>query len=394
MLKFLFVGVGQCGNKLADTFASFKNSAVALNTTDMDMACLENIGKHALLNISAAGTTGGAGKTPVLGQKAMNEHLDEVLEKISAVGYGSDYIVLCGGLGGGTGSGGIPVLLYKLLSMKKKVMLLLTLPDDSEGAEVQINAYNAFIAILQVIENRNVPYILLDNNKIKARMASDTTFDWRSVNVYLGKIFSQFNRSANKNSPYATFDETDFKKVLYTSGMMTLVKCSMKPEEIATEASIADAVKAHWQENCYVDFEPTSATMVASIVEAPATYLDENYKLITAGLDKLQALCGSITPYNGIYPYDESVDQNKQGTVVVYCLLTGVKAPVEKLEALKKRATKEQEALKSKTEQNQIDLAGYSRLENSPAKKRPAEPEAKEPPKFTLSEDISDLDFL
>lgn len=381
MLNYLFVGVGQCGNKIANIFASFGNKAIAVNTTDKDMTCLEHMEKSNMLNIAATGTNGGAGKTPILGQKAMKEHLSEVREKIDAVNADTDYVVLCGGLGGGTGSGGIPILLHSLVTDKKKVMLILTLPDDSEGVEVQVNAFNSLISILKTIDDKNIPYILIDNNKIKAKMSSTDDFDWRSVNVHLAKIFSQFNKAANKNSPYQTFDETDYKKTMYTPGMLALVKSRFEPEKFTTENSLLDAVKKEWQKgNFYIDFEPQTARMMTTIIEAPEEFLSnkDNYKLLDAALLKLRNACGTVSHYGGIYPYSTQKDPNKNGTIVVYCMLTGLKTPVERIETLQARANEAQEAMQRKAMDNQVDLEGFGRISavSLPKKSNPAAPVA------------------
>ena len=365
MLKFLFVGIGQCGNKFVDSFANQKNDAIAINTTQKDMLCLENINKQNLIDIAAAGTKGGAGKTPALGEKAMTEHLDEVMAKIEAVGNDADYISLWAGLGGGTGSGGLPILLQTLLSKKKKIFLGLTLPDDSEGVEVQINAFNSCIKILKIISQYNVPYILIENNKIKNKMSQINDFDWRSVNYSLSKIFSQFNKSANKNSSYSTFDETDFKKTLYVNGMMSLIKITLNKNDISTENTLKDAIINAWENNYFVDFDYSTASMLTTIIEAPDSFLNNksNYKLLDTSLLKLRDCCGTISPYTGIYSYDEKKD-NRNGKIVVYCMLTGLKAPMEKLKLLQNKAKEEQEAMQIKKQNNKIDLSGFSSLDN------------------------------
>ena len=365
MLKFLFVGVGQCGNKFADSFANQKNDAIAINTTQKDMLCLENINKQNLIDIAATGTKGGAGKTPILGEKAMIEHLEEVMEKIEAIGNDADYISLWGGLGGGTGSGGLPVLLKELLTRKKKVFLGLTLPDDTEGVEVQINAFNSCIKILKLISAYNVPYILIENNKIKNKMSQVNDFDWRSVNSSISKIFSQFNKSANKNSSYSTFDETDFKKTLYVNGMMSFIKVTLNKSEIITENTLKDTIINAWKNNYFVDFDYTTASMLTTIIEAPDTFLNNksNYKLLDTSLLRLRDCCGTISPYTGIYAYDEK-KENRNGKVVIYCMLTGLKAPMEKIKELQNKAKEEQEAMQAKKRNNQVDLSGFDTLDN------------------------------
>lgn len=365
MLNFLFVGIGQCGNKFVDSFAFQKNNALAVNTTLKDMLCLENIDKQNLVDISASGTKGGAGKTPGLGERAMNEHLEEVLNKINNLGHEADYIFLWAGLGGGTGSGGLPVLLSALLERNKKVILGLTLPDDSEGVEVQVNAFNACLKILRLIEPYKVPYILIENNKIKNKMSRVNDFDWRNVNMSLSKIFTQFNRAANKNSSFSTFDETDFKKTLYVSGMMSLVKVVFDKDDISTEDSLKDEVIKAWtKDNFFVDFDYASASIITTIIEAPEKYLENksNYKLLDSSLLKLRDACGTISPYTGIYAYDERKENNRNSKITVYCMLTGLKAPMEKIREMQAKAVKEQEAMRKKTVENKADLSEFNSL--------------------------------
>lgn len=364
MLNFLYVGIGQCGNKFVDSFAFHKNNAIAINTTQKDMESLQNLNKQNLINIIASGTKGGAGKTPALGSKAMKEHINEVLEKIMNVSQDSDYIFLWAGLGGGTGSGGLPVLLQELLNAKKKVLLGLTLPDDTEGVEVQVNAFNACLQILKMIEPYHVPYLLIENNKIKNKMNVVNDFDWRNVNQTISKIFTQFNKSANKPSPYYTFDETDFKKTLFVKGMMSLVKVTLDKSDIKTDNSVKDAIVNAWEkDNFFVDFDYSTASILTTVIEAPDNFLKDksNYKLIESSLLKLRDCCGTVSPYNGIYPYDEKKESHNN-KIIIYCMLTGLKTPIDKLNALKEKATREQAEMKRKTAENNVDLSSFSSL--------------------------------
>ena len=364
MLNFLYVGIGQCGNKFVDAFAFHKNNAIAINTTQKDMESLKNLNRQNLVNITASGTKGGAGKVPALGEKAMLEHMEDVLQKINDMSRDADYIFLWAGLGGGTGSGGLPILVEKLLASKKKILLGLTLPDDTEGVEVQVNAFNSCLKILRTIEPYNVPYLLIENNKIRNKMASANDFDWESVNQSVSKIFTQFNKAANKSSPYYTFDETDFKKTLYVKGMMALVKVNLDVKEMQTENTLRDAVLDAWtKKNYFVDFDHSTASILTTVIEAPSNFLQNrgNFKLIEASLQKLRDACGTISPYTGIYPYDEKKD-GRVGKLVIYCMLTGLKAPMEKLKALQEKARTEQMAMQKKSEENKADLSSFDSL--------------------------------
>lgn len=366
MLNFLYVGVGQCGNKFVDAFALNKNTAVAVNTTQKDMESLKHLDRQNLVNITANGSKGGAGKTPALGAKAMQEHIDDVYARLMSLGAEADYFFLWAGLGGGTGSGGLPVLLKRLLENKKKVILGLTLPDDTEGVEVQVNAFNACIQILKLIESYKVPYLLIENNKIKNKMQQVNSIDWATVNGILSKTFTQFNKSANKTSPYSTFDETDFKKTLYVKGMMSLVRVALDVKDIQNDISLRDAIINAWtKDNYFVDFDYATASIMTTIIEAPEDFLENksNYKLIESSLLKLRDACGTISPYTGIYPYNER-KESRGNKIVVYSMLTGLKAPMEKLVALQTKAKEEQEAMQKKKESNSVDFSEFAAIGN------------------------------
>lgn len=366
MLKFLFVGIGQCGNKFANSFAEHGNVAVAINTTEKDMNDLEHIGKHNLLTITASGTKGGAGKNPAVGKRAMEEHMDEVVSLIDSVQEGTDFLFLWAGLGGGTGSGALPALLKHLLEEKKrKIILGLTLPDESEGVEVQINAMNSLLEILKMIQTQKVPCLLIDNNKIRAQMARSDNFDWRNVNYMLSKTFSQFNQSANLNSKYETFDESDFQKAIWISGLMSVVKVQLKDKDITTSDTLKNEVLKELKDNNYfVDYDYTTAKIISTVIEAPESFLrnKSQYKLLESSLQKLRDACGTISPYSGIYAKNDVVNNKPNSLITVYVMLTGMKFPIEKIRALSEKAKEEKEAMSRKSKENKLDLSEFDTI--------------------------------
>lgn len=361
MLDFLVVGIGQCGNKFADAFADMHTKAIAVNTTDKDMSRLAHIDKQNLINISI-NNNGGAGKTPEIGKISMIQNIEAVCSRIEAVGKDSDYIILWAGLGGGTGSGGLPVLMRELKKREKNLIVGMTLPDASEGFEVKNNALKACISILKQAEKKRVPFLIIDNNRVRETLDMNSETNRSSSNQKIVKVISQFNKYANQASSLATFDETDYRKTLAVPGMIVVAKTVIPAKDVQTSDSVHDAVLAEWKNNrYYTDYDISTARMFTTIVNAPTKWLDSksNLRLVETSIESLREECGTVSPYTGIYAYDDG-SRNGTGNIVIYTMLTGLKAPMERLLKLQEDAVKENEEMKRKEEENRIDFGAFN----------------------------------
>ena len=366
MLDFLYVGIGQCGNKFVDAFAKSKNvTAVAINTTQKDMNCLQHINAQNLIAIPASGTKGGAGKDIGTGKHAMQEHIEDVIGRLKNLGNNADYIFLWAGLGGGTGSGGLPILLDKVRTAmpEKKLVIGLTLPDYSEDLKVQTNAFNAFLEAAKLCEGMKVPFILVDNNKIKTKIEQVNACDWNVVTRNIGNDITKFFKVANQDSPYSTFDEGDLRNSMSRPGMMTIIKTELPVNEIQNENSLRDAILADWKDNFYVDFNTADADSLVFVVEAPDKYLknSSNKKLLDASLEKLKGTSEHLMyQYTAFYPYNPDKNDNRDGKVIVYSMMAGLKGMNEQLHAMFAEAKKRSDAMKEKLNASKIDFDSFN----------------------------------
>ena len=354
MLNLTYIGIGQCGNKFADEFGE-KNNAIAINTTSKDMACLRNIPKNNMIEIAVSGTKGGAGKNPVIGKQGMLEHYDTVMDKINKTKEETDFYFICSGLGGGTGSGATPALINKMLEEDyNNFGLILTMPDLKEGVEVQSNAVKSILELFRIIQEYEIPVMLIDNQKIKNKMEKETNFDWRNVTQIIAKTFTQFNAVANRSSRYSTFDESDYKKTLMLGGIFVLSKTQIDVEELNTELSLKEKIIENWKNSYYVDFDYKTTQIFTSIVEAPTAFLEQkpSYKLLENSLNKLEEECGSVSPYRGIYSIEDKNTNYKRGSITVYNLLTGLSNPIEKIEEIYMKAKESNKAILEKRNKN------------------------------------------
>lgn len=160
-MKFLVVGFGQCGSRLADEFARLNRrarsrrgieiitGAFAVNTDAADLSGLNSISadyQHRIL-IGGRKTGGhGVGKINELGAEIAKEDGDKVIETIRASKRFSeaDAFLLIAGAAGGTGSGALPVITQYIKEryVDKPVYALVVLPFEHEEQTEERTIYN------------------------------------------------------------------------------------------------------------------------------------------------------------------------------------------------------------------------------------------------------------
>jgi len=216
--KFAFIGAGQGGSRLVETFSKLGyNRTAAINTAEQDLNAVD------LKNKLCVGG-GGAGKKPELAREMFNEKKEDVLDFMRySFGESLDRIFVCAGGGGGSGSGmaaplvGLAYELQKTLnSESKKVGVILTLPKKSEGAKVKENARKVLYEMVN-LKQRGVisPLIILDNEKIGELYPNlSVSKFWSTANSSVTGLFHLFNLTSNKDSSYSSFDKNDYKTIL------------------------------------------------------------------------------------------------------------------------------------------------------------------------------------
>jgi cell division GTPase FtsZ len=164
-MKVALIGVGQAGGKLAEALASHDlakpavTGALAVNTASADLQPL----RLETLLVGAERVNGhGVGGDNELGAEVMDADSTEVLDALHGrVTSRCDAILLAAGLGGGTGSGGAPVLARELSRVyDTPVYALGILPGQDEGALYQRNAGRS----LKTLAREADATLLVDND--------------------------------------------------------------------------------------------------------------------------------------------------------------------------------------------------------------------------------------
>ncbi|WP_226005385.1 tubulin/FtsZ family protein [Natrinema salinisoli] len=167
-MKVALIGVGQAGGNVTERLARFDanmgygavQGALAVNSAEADLESLEFVDTQL---IGADRVNGhGVGADNELGTEVMQSDIQQVLDGLDGrVTSKAEAIFVVAGLGGGTGSGGAPVLVHHLQQIYDiPVYALGVLPGRNEGALYQANAGRSLKTLLREADST----LLIDND--------------------------------------------------------------------------------------------------------------------------------------------------------------------------------------------------------------------------------------
>ena len=153
------IGVGGGGGNAINTMIDMGLNMVDFIGINTDLQALENNAAPMKIQIGAALTKGlGAGADPEVGKKAALEDLELISESIS----GCDMVFITAGLGGGTGTGGAPVIAKVAKDMGILTVAVVTKPFKFEGVKRSKQADNG----LKEIKDEVDTIIVIPNDKL------------------------------------------------------------------------------------------------------------------------------------------------------------------------------------------------------------------------------------
>ncbi len=162
-MRVFFIGFGQAGGKIVDMFMEQDKRApvrsfrgIAVNTARTDLMGLKNIELRDRILIGQTVVKGhGVGTDNVTGAKITADEIDSIINTIDTRGtHDIDAFVVCAGLGGGTGSGGSPVLCRHLKRIyREPVYALGILPVPEEGRLYSYNAARSLSTLVNEADN-------------------------------------------------------------------------------------------------------------------------------------------------------------------------------------------------------------------------------------------------
>ena len=231
-MMFDFVmGLGQGGGRIAYAFGKgFDIPAVFMNLAGVDFTHIDTDTKNVLVF-----EEGGTGRDPKFGERMVRENFDEVDEFLDRKSFAdARYILVCVGGGGGAGIGFMFPLIDFILTLKKEVFLIYTLPEKREGIPTKPNALEALDKlIVRYLQKEKISTLLIDNDYCVRRYGNGEGFDyWGAVNAgvvtslkrfWLLTELDRFKNFIDVASGYKALDKNDVRRILFSrSGYIDL----------------------------------------------------------------------------------------------------------------------------------------------------------------------------
>jgi len=128
--KVKIIGIGGGGNNALNTMISYQLSGVEFVAANTDAQALGANMAPVKLQLGSNLTKGlGAGANPEVGRKAALEDVEKIREALK----GADMVFITAGLGGGTGTGGAPVIAEAAREIGALTVAIVTKPFHFEG---------------------------------------------------------------------------------------------------------------------------------------------------------------------------------------------------------------------------------------------------------------------
>ncbi len=172
-MRIFFIGFGQAGGKIVDMFLEQDKKlgrtgfrAIAVNTARTDLMGLKHIELKDRILIGQTVVKGhGVGTDNAAGARITMDEVDSIISAVDRRGtHDVDAFMIVAGLGGGTGSGGTPVLVRHLKTIyHEPVYVLGILPAPEEGKLYSFNAARSLTTLIKEADNT----FLFDNSAWK-----------------------------------------------------------------------------------------------------------------------------------------------------------------------------------------------------------------------------------
>ncbi|KAK8633114.1 hypothetical protein V6N13_013968 [Hibiscus sabdariffa] len=167
--KIKVIGVGGGGSNAVNRMieSSLKGVEFWIVNTDVQALKLSPIFPRNRLQIGQELTRGlGAGGNPEIGMNAAKESKESIEEAL----YGADMVFVTAGMGGGTGTGGAPVIAGVAKSMGILTIGIVTTPFSFEGRRRAVQAQEGIAALRENVDT----LIIIPNDKLLTAVSPST----------------------------------------------------------------------------------------------------------------------------------------------------------------------------------------------------------------------------
>ncbi|MCK9337698.1 MAG: cell division protein FtsZ [Arcobacteraceae bacterium] len=238
MAKLTLMGVGGGGCNMIDNYVIKNQYLIKIIASNTDNQVLQKSTAPVKIQLGPKTTNGlGAGMNPDVGRKAALESAEEIHNQLN----GSDMVFLCAGLGGGTGSGALPVVIQIAKELGILCVVVVTMPFSYEIGRDSI-AQNA----LEQIKCHADAYIVIYNDNI-LKIVPETTGVMESFqiidNVFFDAVHGLCDIILNYHRLNINVDFADISTTLTKKGLALIGIGQAKGDDSAKKA-LSQAIKS------------------------------------------------------------------------------------------------------------------------------------------------------
>ncbi|MES0396051.1 MAG: cell division protein FtsZ [Syntrophobacteria bacterium] len=225
------IGIGGGGGNAINNMINASLMGVDFIVANTDAQALEVSKAHTKLQLGVNITKGlGAGANPEIGRSAALEDADKIRQALD----GTDMVFLTAGLGGGTGTGGAPVVAQIAKEIGALTVAVVTKPFNFEGRQRMKTADKGIKELKETVDT----IITIPNNRLLSLAAKKATFlemlkKADDVLLYAVKGISDLITVPG----LINLDFADVKTIMSEMGMALMGTGMSSGEDRATEAA-------------------------------------------------------------------------------------------------------------------------------------------------------------
>lgn len=236
------IGIGGGGGNTVNSMIDACYENVEFIVANTDAQALKTSKAPFKIQIGQKSTKGlGAGANPEIGKKAAEEDLSKIME----YAHGADVVFLTSGLGGGTGSGALPVIAHALKEKGILTIAVVTKPFEFEGKRRMVIAQQAIEQLKKEVDT----LIVIPNQKLlalaDAKLSLINAFNMVNgiMNQVVRSIYDIVSRPGHVNVDFA-----DVKAIMQNKGYALMGTGKASGQDRAIEAAL-EAVSSPLLEN-------------------------------------------------------------------------------------------------------------------------------------------------
>lgn len=306
------VGVGGGGSNAVTTMIEGQMSGVEFIVANTDIQALNANKASTKIQLGLDLTKGlGAGANPDIGRRAAIESYNEIVEKLE----GADMVFVTAGMGGGTGTGGAPVVAKIARELGALTIGVVTKPFMFEGKKRGKHAE----AGLQELQDNVDTLIVIPNQKLLSIAGEKTPLldTFKKADEVLLQAVKGISDLINIRG-LINLDFADIRTVMKEKGMAIMGTGSAKGENRAVEAATF-AISSPLLENIKIDGATGIIINVTGGSDLSLYEVNEASTLITeAAHEDAEIIFGAVI--------DDSLGDEVRVTVIA----TGFSDPAEK----------------------------------------------------------------